>query len=113
MTRRFVRMIDLVDSPRVLAEYESAHAPGHVPAPVLASQRRRGVTELDIYRAGDRLVMVMEVGDDFDPAGLDADAASDPQIAAWHRWMATLQKPLDGAEGWVDMRPVFRQGDHP
>ena len=48
MTRRFVRMIDLTDDPAAIAAYEQAHAPGHTPPEVLASQRRHGIAELEI-----------------------------------------------------------------
>lgn len=113
MTRRFVRMIDLVDDPAAIAAYEQAHSPGHTPAEVLASQRRHGIAELEIYRHGTRLVMVMEVTDAFDPDALDAETRADPVLTEWQRRMGAVQRPLPGAEGWVEMPCVFRQGDHP
>lgn len=113
MTRRFVRMIDLVDDPAAIATYEAAHAVGHIPAAVLASQRRHGIADLAIHRHGTRLVMVMEVSDAFDPQALDREAASDPVLIDWHRRMGALQRPLPGETGWVEMPCVFRQSDHP
>lgn len=113
MTRRFVRMIDLADEPGAIAAYEAAHAVGNTPPQVLASQRRHGIADLAIYRHGTRLVMVMEVTDAFDPQALDREAASDPVLIDWHRRMGALQRPLPGEDGWVEMRCVFRQSDHP
>lgn len=113
MTRRIVRMMDLTNDPAGIAAYETAHSPGNTPAAVLESQRRHGIAELEIYRLGTRLVMVMEVTDAFDPEGLDRDAAADPVIVAWHRQMGALQRPVPGAEPWAALPCVFRQSDHP
>ncbi|GGO98909.1 hypothetical protein [Stakelama pacifica] len=55
MTRRFVRRIDLADDAAVIAACEAAHASGHTPPEVLASQRRTGVVEVEIYRHGSGL----------------------------------------------------------
>lgn len=112
-TRRFIRMIDLADDPAQIAAYDAAHAVGNTPAEVLASQRRHGIVELAIYRTGNRLVMVMDVSDAFDPDALDRDAGSDPVLIDWHRRMGALQRPLPGEGGWVEMACVFRQSDHP
>ncbi len=113
MTRRFVRAIDLADDPAAIAAYDAAHAAGNIPPAVLASQRRHGIAELAIYRHGNRLVMMMDVTDAFDPQALDRDAANDPVLIDWHRRMGALQRSLPDAEGWAEMRIVFRQSDHP
>jgi L-rhamnose mutarotase len=113
MMRRFVRMIDLDGDPAAIAAYEQAHRPGNVPPRVLASQRRHGVAELAIHRVGDRLVMVMDVTDAFDPDALDREARADPALIAWHRRMGALQRPLPGHDGWAEMPCIFRQSDHP
>ncbi|PVM84541.1 L-rhamnose mutarotase [Caulobacter radicis] len=113
MTRRFVRTIDLDGDPAAIAAYEKAHSPGSTPPAVLASQRRHGVAELAIYRVGNRLMMVMDVTDTFDPEGLDREAQSDPALIEWHRHMKALQRPLPGHDGWAEMPCIFRQSDHP
>ncbi len=113
MMRRHVRMIELHDDPATAAAYEHAHLPGNTPAEVLASQRRHGIAELAIYRLGNRLVMVMDVTDAFDPDGLDRDAEADPVLVDWHRRMGGFQKPLPGHDGWAAMPCIFLQTDHP
>lgn len=112
-TRRFIRMIDLVDDAAAIAAYEAAHSPGNTPAQVLASQRRHGITELSIYRLGTRLVMLMEVDATFDPEGLDRETAADRVLVEWQRRMGALQRPLPGHSGWAEMPCIFRQSDHP
>jgi len=112
--RRIIRVQDLADDPDVFAAYEAAHRPGATPAVVLDAQRRHGILDLEIYRYADRLVMIMTVSNAFDPAGLDRESATSPELVAWHRRMATLQRqPGQADSDWPEARLVFRQSDHP
>ncbi|MET0365862.1 MAG: L-rhamnose mutarotase [Sphingobium sp.] len=113
MTQRRVRLIDLRDDQDAIARYEAAHQPGDVPAEVLASQRRNGIVDMEIHRFGNRLVMIMEVGESFNPAGLAADEAAIPAIAEWHHRMDALQLSLRDDGGWVEPDLVFHQNAHP
>ena len=112
-TRRIVRIMDLNNRPDLLQAYELAHQRGNTPTAVLTAQRRHGIAEMEIYRAGDRLVMIMEVTDAYDPAALDAETARSPVIAAWHQRMAELQRaPFAGGVAWPEAHLVFRQSEH-
>ena len=112
-TRRIVRLMDLHNRPDLLEAYEIAHQPGNTPAAVLNAQRRHGIEELEIYRAGDRLVMIMEVTDAYDPAALDAESERSPEIAAWHKRMGELQRaPFADRGRWPEAHRVFRQSEH-
>jgi L-rhamnose mutarotase len=112
--RRIVRVMDLADDPDVLAEYDTAHSKGQTPQAVLDAQRRHGIEELEIFRAGNRLIMLMRVTPDFDPEALDAESGRDPVIAEWHRRMAKLQRaPFPDCVGWPEATLVFRQSEHP
>ena len=64
---RHVLLLDLDDDAAAIAGYERWHAAGAVPAAVLSSIRGAGITDMQIFRAGVRLVMVMEAGPGFDP----------------------------------------------
>src|SRR5476651_2695351 len=90
--RRIVRVQDLADDPEVFAAYEKAHSPGETSATVLDVQRRHGIIDLEIFRYADRLVMIMTVSDNFDPAGLDRESAVVPELVEWHRQMGALQR---------------------
>ena len=113
MTRRWVRLMDLRDDPDVIARYEEAHRPGNVPAAVLDSQRRNGIVSMEIYRFGRRLMMIMEVGEDFDPKGLANDEAAIFEIADWHHRMDALQCPLQESGGWAVPDLIFDQEAQP
>ena len=105
--------MDLNNRPDVLEAYELAHKRGNTPATVLRAQRVHGITELEIYRSGDRLVMIMEVTDDYDPAALDAESGRSPEIAAWHKRMAEFQRaPFPDRIAWPAAHLVFRQSEH-
>jgi L-rhamnose mutarotase len=112
-TRRIVRLMDLNNRSDLFQAYELAHQRGNTPNAVLSAQRRHGIAELEIYRAGDRLVMIMEVTDAYDPAALDAESARSPEIAAWHQRMAELQTaPFADRVAWPEAHLVFRQSEH-
>lgn len=105
--------MDLRNSPEVLEAYDWAHTPGQTPAPVLDAQRRHGIVEMEIFRAENRLVMIMEVTDAFNPAGLDAEAEHSAEIRAWHQRMGELQRsPFGDGVAWPIARLVFRQSEH-
>ncbi|PZQ61272.1 MAG: L-rhamnose mutarotase [Sphingomonas taxi] len=109
-TRRHVLLVDIADEPAAIAAYEAWHAAGAVPAAIVSSIRAAGVTAMDIYRSGDRLVMVMDTDAGFDAAAKAAADAADPAVRAWERQMDTVQRPLPWAEPgvkWTTARRIF------
>ncbi|SEM75500.1 L-rhamnose mutarotase [Sphingomonas gellani] len=109
-TTRHVLFLDLKDDAGLIAEYERCHAAGAVPAAVVASIRAAGIADMDIYRSGNRLVMIMETLPDFEPAAKAAADAADPAVQAWERLMDRFQQRLDWAdkdEKWVAGRTIF------
>ena len=105
--------MDLNNEADVLEAYDEAHRPGNTPRAVIEAQRRHGIAEMEIYRAGDRLIMIMEVTDSYNPAALDTDSARSVEITSWHQRMAQLQKaPLADGMAWPEARRVFRQSEH-
>ena len=90
-------MIDLADEPEAIARYEAWHAAGALPAAIGQSIRAADVSAMDIYRTGNRLVMVMETGPDFDPAAKAAADAADPDVRTWEGRMETVQRSLPWA----------------
>ncbi|MFA6118042.1 MAG: L-rhamnose mutarotase [Sphingomonas sp.] len=107
---RHILLIDLVDEAAAIARYEAWHAAGAVPPAIGDSIRRAGITAMEIYRTGNRLVMVMETSADFDPAGKAAADAADAAVQAWEAQMDQVQRPLpwarDGAK-WTLATRIF------
>jgi len=105
MTERRCFALDLADDPQLIAEYERFHAPGTGWPQVIAHIRATGVESMEIWRTGDRLLMITEVSDDY-PRPVEAP----PEVEAWEKLMWRFQKPLPNAadgEKWVEMRRIF------
>jgi L-rhamnose mutarotase len=108
--RRHVLLLDLVDDPTAIARYEAWHRAGALPPAIGRSIREAGILDMEIYRAGNRLVMLMETGTGFDPAAKAARDAADPDVQAWEALMATVQRPIPAAvagEKWVTAARIF------
>jgi L-rhamnose mutarotase len=105
---RSVLAVDLRDDEAAIETYRVHHR--RVWPEVLASLRRAGIRELDIYLLRRRLVMVVETeGPDFRRC-FAAHAASHPRVVEWEALMRSLQQPPPGArpgEWWAQMEPVF------
>lgn len=107
-------VLDLRDDESAIAEYERWHQPQFIWPEILASIRESGIESMDIYRAGNRLVMVMETGPDFDARAKSLADASNPLVQAWERLMWTFQQPVPFAkegEKWVPMTSLFSLND--
>ncbi|MFL6603752.1 MAG: L-rhamnose mutarotase [Steroidobacteraceae bacterium] len=113
MTRLFYAL-DLQDDPALIDEYERWHQAGRVWPDILQSLRAAGIEEAEIFRTGNRLVLVLEVSADFDAAAKAAADAADARVQAWETLMWQYQKALPWArpgEKWVPMRRIFSLGD--
>ena len=67
---RYCLALDLKDDPSLIAAYEAHHQA--VWPEILASIREAGILDMQIYRTGNRLFMIMEVSDAFDAAAKSA-----------------------------------------
>ena len=102
--------LDLHDDSDLIAAYEAHHR--QVWPEVLEHLRAHGVRELEIFRLGTRMVMVMDTDDTvFDAARMAAAERDDPRLRAWEALMWTFQKPTPWTpEGvkWVPMERIFQ-----
>ena len=110
--QRYCLALDLKKSPKLIAEYEQYHE--KIPEAIERSIRDAGVTNLEIYRIGTRLFMILEATEDFSFEKKAAMDAANPEVQAWETLMWRFQKPLKEAqagEKWLLMRPIFKLGD--
>ena len=102
--------LDLHDDPDLIAQYEAHHRA--VWPEVLAHLRAHGVLELEIFRIGTRLVMVMATDDAVFDAGAMANAErDDPRLREWEALMWIFQKPTPwtpAGRKWMPMASIFR-----
>jgi L-rhamnose mutarotase len=108
MITRTVLAVDLKDDAAAIETYKEHHR--RVWPEVLASLRRVGVHDMDIYLLGRRLVMVVETeGPDFRRC-FAAHVISDPRVTEWEALMRSLQEPAPGTppgDWWARMEPIF------
>jgi L-rhamnose mutarotase len=115
MTDRRVLILDLKDDPELIADYERYHAPGGVPSAILESIRASGIEEMEIYRCGNRLVMLMTTSAQFDPEAKAAADAADPDVVAWEALMDRFQQRLPWAPAsvkWMEADRIFALSEH-
>jgi len=107
---RQILLLDLKNDPEAIEAYKVWHRPGGPPAAVTQSIRDAGILEMDIWLAGDRLVMVMETGPGFDPDLNAARDAENPEVQAWEVLMDRYQQRLPFAEPgtkWVAAEKIY------
>ena len=110
--RRYCLALDLKNDSETIATYIRHHT--QVSTEIIRSITDADVTVMDIYLTGNRLFMIMEVGDSFDFAKKAEMDAENPAVQAWENLMSTLQVPLPWAkegEKWVVMERIFSLGD--
>ena len=116
MTTRHCLALDLHDDPELIARYEQWHQPGKVPAGVTQSIRDADIRDMEIWRAGDRMFMIMETGPNFSPAAKTAADMGNADVQAWEKLMWEFQKPLPFAapgEKWLPMKRIYALSEQP
>ena len=105
--------LDLKDDPALIEEYEAYHRA--VWPEVLQHLRAHGIRELEIFRLGTRMVMVMETDDAiFDPAQMTAAEKGNPRIREGEALMWRFQSPTPftpEGQKWTPMQSIFCLGD--
>jgi L-rhamnose mutarotase len=100
--------LDLKDDPALIAEYEAWHK--KVWPEILASIKNSGIENMEIYRTGNRLFMIMEVNDRFSAEAKRKADEADPKVQEWETLMWKYQQAMPGAkpgEKWIPMKKIF------
>ncbi|WP_460638596.1 L-rhamnose mutarotase [Larkinella harenae] len=106
---RYCFALDLVDDPVKIAEYEKYHE--KLRPEIEESIRSSGITEMEIYRIGNRLFMIMETDDSFSFERKTEMDATNPKVQEWENLMWTYQQALPMAkpgEKWLLLTNIFR-----
>lgn len=110
MARKYCLALDLKDDPDLIEEYIRYHAPGNVWPEVLESIRASGILNMQIYRTGNRLFMVLEVDDQFSFEKKSALDSANQKVQEWEELMWKFQQPLPWSrkgEKWILMDKIF------
>ncbi len=106
--KRYCQTLELRDEPEMIEKYCEAHA--HVWPEVQKGIREVGILDMQIYRRGNRLFMIMDTVDDFDFVKDNARLATLPRQAEWEAYVAQFQgcdPEAASTEKWQLMEQIF------
>jgi L-rhamnose mutarotase len=106
---KYVLALDLVEDAKLISEYEDYHQ--NVWPEIQESIIGSGITNMEIYRFGNRLCMIMETDDNFSFERKGEMDASNPKVQEWEQLMWKYQQAIPGAkdgEKWVLMNKIFQ-----
>lgn len=108
MLNRYCFALDLKNDEERIAEYEAHHK--SIWPEVRDSFWRAGIENVELYRTGNRLVMMLETNEGFSFEKKEKIDAEDPVVQRWEALMSGYQQPLPWAgegEKWILMKPIF------
>ena len=107
-TRRYCLALDLKNDRALTLEYERYHQ--RIWPEITKSIQDAGIENMEIYRLGTRLFMIMEVNETFSfEKQAEADRAN-AKVQEWEQLMWKFQQPLPEAkpgEKWMLMKKIF------
>jgi len=106
--KRYCLTLDLKDDPKLIEEYEEHHK--KVWSEIIRSIKDAGIEQMQIYRLGTRLFMIMEVNDDFSFEKKSVADKNNLKVQEWEELMWKYQQPISGTatgEKWMIMKKIF------
>ncbi len=107
--KRYCLALDLKDDLKLIKEYEKYHQ--KVWPEVLKSLTDAGIVDMEIYRVGNRMFMIMETDDNFSFEKKSKMDAANAKVQEWEVLMWDYQQALPLAkpgEKWMLMERVFK-----
>jgi L-rhamnose mutarotase len=90
--RRYCKALTLTDDPQLIADYERAHHPDHFWPEITQGMKDVGILNMEIYRYGTVLFMIMDTVPDFDHDRAMRELATKPRQAEWEAYVAQFQQ---------------------
>ena len=106
--KRYCFALDLKNDPNLIAEYEAYHR--RIWPEITASIKASGIVDLQIYRIGVRLFMIMDTTDEFSLEKKATGDKNNPKVQEWEQLMWKYQQALPGSkpgEKWRMMEKIF------
>jgi L-rhamnose mutarotase len=107
--KRYCLALDLKNDPALIAEYEQWHQ--NVWPEIEQSIRDAGVIELEIYRIGSRMFMILEADDSFTFERKASMDTANAKVQEWETLMWKFQQALPGSkpgEKWLLMDKIYQ-----
>lgn len=106
--KKYCLTLGLKEDPVLQQEYEDLHR--RVWPEIIESIRESGIVNMEIYKAGNRLFMMMETTDTFSFEQKAAMDAANAKVCEWETLMWKYQEKVPWAkpgEKWVLMDQIF------
>ena len=106
--KRYCQTLELMDDPDMIRRYCDVHK--HVWPEIMEGQKQVGILDMQIFRRGRRLFMIMDTVDDFDFERDNARLATLPRQAEWEAYVAQFQGADPSApstDKWQLMERIF------
>ena len=106
--KRYCLTLDLKNDAELIRKYEEYHKA--VWPEIIKSIKDSGIENMEIYRFGSRLCMIMEVNDHFSFENKQKADQDNAKVQEWEELMWNYQQPLAEAskgEKWVLMNKIF------
>jgi L-rhamnose mutarotase len=106
---RYCLALDLKDDEDLIKEYQQHHQ--NVWPEIKKSILDADILNMEIYRLGNRLFMIMETGDNFSFEKKGAMDNANQKVKEWEELMWKFQQPLPWAkegEKWILMEKIFQ-----
>ena len=106
--KRFCQTLTLVDNEQMIEKYVEVHK--HVWPEIIQGQREVGIIDMQIYREGRHLFMIMDTVDEFDFKRDMSRLATLPRQAEWEAYVSQFQGAKAEArsdEKWQLMERIF------
>ena len=108
--KRYCLALDLVDDAELITEYERLHKDENMSPVIKKSITDAGIVNMEIFRTGNRLFMIMQTNDDFDFDKKEAMDKANTNVQEWEQHVWKFQLPLPWAkegEKWILMNQIF------
>lgn len=108
--KRYVQIMEITDSPELIAKYRECHDESHVWSEVLEGIRSVGILEMDLHILGNKVVMIVETPLDFDWNKAMERLSTLPRQGEWEAFVAAMQgcdPKATSDEKWKMMERMF------
>ncbi len=107
--KKYCLALDLKEDEELISKYEEYHQ--QVWPEIKKSITDAGVVDMEIYRTGNRLFMIMQTEDNYNAETKAVMDAANPKVQEWETLMSTFQQSLPWAkegEKWIEMKQIFQ-----
>jgi len=109
--KRYCLTLDLKKDPRLIKEYEEHHQ--QIWPEISKSIKDSGIEQMEIYRYGNRLFMIMDVNNEFSFEKKSEADKNNSKVVEWEELMWKYQQPMADSkrgEKWMLMSKIFDLG---